>query len=213
MSSEADSLIVRDLGLSDYEQTLEKMMTFSQQRDEDCIDEIWLLEHPPVYTLGKNGKAHHILNSGNIPIVQIDRGGQVTYHGPGQLVAYLLLDVRRRNIGVRRIVTIMEEAIIHVLGRLGVESSARADAPGVYVDDGKIAALGLRIKNGKSYHGLSFNIKMDLAPFNGINPCGYEGLRIVQLSDIADHYSYEDIKKGLVDYIAASIGYKKTIAR
>jgi len=202
-----DHLIVRDLGLSDYEPTLEKMINFSLQRDENTADEIWLLEHPPVYTLGKNGKAHHVLNAGEIPIVQIDRGGQVTYHGPGQLVAYLLIDVRRKNVGVRHIVTTMENAIIQVLADLGVNSNARADAPGVYVNDAKIAALGLRIKNGKSYHGLSFNIEMDLTPFQGINPCGYEGLRITQLSELLTDYSMTDVKKRLIEKLKTALGY------
>jgi len=203
-----DHLIVRDLGLSDYEPTLEKMISFSQQRDENTADEIWLLEHPPVYTLGKNSKAHHVLNPGDIPIIQIDRGGQVTYHGPGQLVAYLLIDVRRKNVGVRRIVTAMENAIIQVLAGLGVDAKALGDAPGVYVNDAKIAALGLRIKNGKSYHGLSFNIDMNLAPFQGINPCGYEGLEITQLSDIVSEYSVADIKKSLIEYFKHALSYK-----
>ena len=207
MSTINDHLIVRDLGLSDYEPTLEKMINFSLQRDENTADEIWLLEHPPVYTLGKNGKAHHVLNAGEIPIVQIDRGGQVTYHGPGQLVAYLLIDVRRKNVGVRHIVTTMENAIIQVLADLGVNSNARADAPGVYVNDAKIAALGLRIKNGKSYHGLSFNIEMDLTPFQGINPCGYEGLRITQLSELLTDYSMTDVKKRLIEKLKTALGY------
>ena len=202
-----DHLVVRDLGLSEYEPTLEKMINFSQQRDENTADEIWLLEHPPVYTLGKNGKAHHVLNPGDIPIVQIDRGGQVTYHGPGQLIAYLLIDVRRKGLGVRHIVTVMEKAIIHTLSELGIDAKARADAPGVYVDDGKIAALGLRIKNGKSYHGLSFNIDMDLQPFHGINPCGYEGLRVIQLKDLDIIYTITEIKKSLVEYFKQALEY------
>ena len=208
MSNIADALIVRDLGLSDYAPTLERMLNFSQQRDENSIDEIWLLEHPPVYTLGKNGKAHHVLNPGDIPVVQIDRGGQVTYHGPGQLVAYLLIDIRRKNVGVRRIVTIMEEAIIHLLSELGITACARSDAPGVYVDEAKIAALGLRIKNGKSYHGLSFNIEMDLTPFKGINPCGYEGLKMTQLADHTDKYSLVEIKQSLVGYLETALSYR-----
>jgi len=208
VSNIADALIVRDLGLSDYAPTLERMLNFSQQRDENSIDEIWLLEHPPVYTLGKNGKAHHVLNPGDIPVVQIDRGGQVTYHGPGQLVAYLLIDIRRKNVGVRRIVTIMEEAIIHLLSELGITACARSDAPGVYVDEAKIAALGLRIKNGKSYHGLSFNIEMDLTPFKGINPCGYEGLKMTQLADHTDKYSLVEIKQSLVGYLETALSYR-----
>ncbi len=212
MSITSDHLIVRDLGLSHYEPTLEKMISFSQQRDENTADEIWLLEHPPVYTLGKNGKAHHVLNPGKIPIVQIDRGGQVTYHGPGQLIAYLLIDIRRKNMGVRHIVTVMEKSIIHVLAELGVEAKARADAPGVYVNDAKIAALGLRIKNGKSYHGLSFNIDMDLRPFQGINPCGYEGLHVTQLSELLPECSMQDVmrdvKKRLIENLKTALDYE-----
>lgn len=146
-------------------------------------DEIWLLSHKPVFTQGQAGKAEHILNPAQIPVVQIDRGGQVTYHGPGQLVVYLLLNMRRRGMGVRDLVDLIEQAIIQTLGELGITASNRAKAPGVYVNDAKIAALGLRIRNGWSYHGMSLNVQMDLEPFSRINPCGYENLTVTQIAD------------------------------
>ena len=212
MSDNIDVLIVRDLGLSEYHPALERMIHFSQQRNAQTPDEIWFLEHPPVYTQGKAGKSHHVLNPGNIPIVQIDRGGQVTYHGPGQLIAYLLIDVRRKRLGVRQLVTVMENAIVHVLSQLGIASKARSDAPGVYVDNAKIAALGLRIKQGKSYHGLSFNIDMDLTPFQGINPCGFEGLEVIQLSDLTRDYSLPSIKQQLVEQMKIALNYATVVS-
>lgn len=151
--------------------------------DEQRDDEIWLLSHKPVYTQGQAGKAEHVLNPGNIPVVQIDRGGQVTYHGPGQLVVYLLLNVKRRKLGIRNLVDLIESAILEALREIGIIASTRAKAPGVYVNDAKIAALGLRIRNGWSYHGLSLNVSMDLEPFSRINPCGFENLAVTQVAD------------------------------
>jgi len=167
------------------------MAYLAQQGSQDRDDEIWLLSHKPVFTQGQAGKSEHILNSGDIPVVNIDRGGQVTYHGPGQLVAYLLLNVRRRNFGVRNLVDLIEKSIIETLGEYGIEATTRKGAPGVYVNDAKIAALGLRIKNGWSYHGLSLNVDMNLEPFSRINPCGFEGLAVTQLADLID-YKEED---------------------
>jgi len=171
---------IRALGLVDYEPTWRAMQRFTAERTAETVDEIWLLQHPPTYTQGQAGKPEHVLNPGSIPVVQIDRGGQVTYHGPGQIVLYLLLDLRRWRLNVRELVTLMEQAVIDLLAEHGVAAHGRRDAPGVYVGDAKIAALGLKIRNGCCYHGLSFNVDMDLEPFSRINPCGYQGLRVTQ---------------------------------
>ena len=176
-------LRLKALGLCDYVETWAAMREFTETRDADTTDEIWLLEHPPVYTLGRNGDRAHILKAGDIPVVESDRGGQVTYHGPGQLVAYTLFDLNRLGIGVRSLVTGLENAVIGTLSQYGVKAQARRDAPGVYVDGKKIASLGLRIRKGCSYHGLSLNVDMDLSPFAAINPCGYAGLEVTQLAD------------------------------
>ena len=180
---------VRNLGLADYEPTWRRMQSFTAARGADTPDEIWLLEHPPVYTLGIAGKAEHLPRVDNgIPVVRIDRGGQITYHGPGQLVAYLLLDMRRRGLSVRPLVRRMEQAVIDLLAQYGIAARGDEAAPGVYVGAAKIAALGLRIKHGCCYHGLALNVDMDLSPFQDINPCGYRGLPVTQLRDhdIAD---------------------------
>ncbi len=178
-----DTCLVRRLGLTDYEPVWRRMQAFNQQRSPDTQDEIWLVQHAPVFTQGQAGKDEHLLDPGDIPVIRVDRGGQVTYHGPGQLVAYLLLDIRRRPLGPRPVVDAIERSVIEVLASWGVEAQARPKAPGVYVEGAKIAALGLRFRNGSSYHGLSFNIDMDLRPFELINPCGYEGLKATQLKD------------------------------
>ena len=181
----SSSIGFRELGLLPYEPVLEAMRRFTAERKPGHGDEIWLVEHPPVFTQGQAGKAEHLLVPGDIPVVQTDRGGQVTYHGPGQLVAYLLLDVRRLGFGVRDLVTRMEHCLIELLASYGVQAAAKPDAPGVYVDGAKIASLGLRIRNGCSFHGLALNVDMDLAPFRRINPCGYAGLAMTQLRDLA----------------------------
>jgi lipoyl(octanoyl) transferase len=173
----------RELGQVDYEPTWQAMQRFTNQRDAATADEIWLLQHPPVFTQGQAGKPEHLLLPGDIPVVQVDRGGQVTYHGPGQLVVYLLLDVRRSGLGVRELVSRIERSLIATLASYGVTANARPDAPGVYVDGAKIASLGLRIRNGRSFHGLALNVDMDLAPFRRINPCGYAGMAMTQLAD------------------------------
>ena len=174
-------LIVRHLGMRDYETVWREMQHFTDTRTADSADEIWLLEHPPVFTLGLNGKPEHILNPGSIPVVKCDRGGQVTYHGPGQLIVYLLLDLRRHALGVKALVSKIEQAVIDLLEENGIHGKRREGAPGIYVDGAKIAALGLRIRKGCSYHGLSLNVDMDLEPFSRINPCGFEGLATDQL--------------------------------
>jgi lipoyl(octanoyl) transferase len=174
---------VRFLGMADYASTWQAMKQFTAQRTHATRDEIWILQHPPTYTQGQAGKPEHLLNARQIPVVQIDRGGQITYHGPGQIVAYLLLDLRRWKINVRQLVRLMEQSVVNILADYNIDASGRVDAPGVYVGDAKIAALGLKIKQSCCYHGLSFNIDMDLTPYDFINPCGYTGLRVTQLKD------------------------------
>lgn len=207
-------LIVRRLGLQDYEPIWQAMRYLALNPKANRADEIWLLSHKPVYTQGQAGKAEHVLNPGNIPLIQIDRGGQVTYHGPGQLVAYLLIDVKRRKLGVRDLVTLIESALINGLSQFGIEGRREEGAPGVFVGEEKIASLGLRIKNGRSYHGLSLNVNMDLAPFNNINPCGYQGLTVTQISE---HFETVDndvplmqqVSEVLCDELISQLGYKK----
>lgn len=204
-------IIIRDLGLVPYEQTWRQMQDFTVNRDETTVDEIWLLEHPPVFTQGQAGKAEHVLMPGDIPVVQVDRGGQVTYHGPGQLVAYILLDIKRSKWTVRDLVSAIENAVVATLAHYQVDAYPKKDAPGVYVNDNKIASLGLRIKKGRSFHGLGFNLDMDLEPFNRINPCGYEGLQMIQLKDFAPEVDMQKVKKqwtsallGELDIVAAT---------
>ncbi len=177
------SLVIRQLGMRDYEPIWRAMQAFTAARDEQAADELWVLSHPAVYTQGQAGKAEHLIAPGNIPVIQIDRGGQVTFHGPGQLVIYLLIDVRRAGLGVRDLVSLIERAIIDTLSAVKITAMLKPGAPGVYVGAAKIAALGLRIRRGCSYHGLSLNVAMDLEPFSRINPCGYQGLEVAQVCD------------------------------
>jgi lipoyl(octanoyl) transferase len=172
------------LGLVEYESTWQAMRQFTEQRITETRDEIWLLQHPPTFTQGQAGKPEHLLDAHDIPVIKIDRGGQITYHGPGQVVAYLLLDLRRWKINVRELVRLMEQAVIDLLSEYGINTQGRVDAPGVYVEDAKIAALGLKIRKGCCYHGLSLNVDMNMAPFTYINPCGYQGLRVTQMKDL-----------------------------
>jgi len=177
------NLVVRQFGLVDYTRMLERMREFVDARSENSADEIWCLEHPPVFTQGQGGRAVHVHDAGDIPLVQSDRGGQVTYHGPGQLVVYILMDLRRQGLGPRELVRRIEQGVIGLLETLGISASRSPGAPGVYVCDAKIAALGLRIRRGMSYHGLSLNVNLDLDPFTRIDPCGYQGLEVTRLSD------------------------------
>ncbi|MFW5443842.1 MAG: lipoyl(octanoyl) transferase LipB [Methylococcaceae bacterium] len=184
--------VLRRLGLQDYEAVWRNMQTFTQDRGAETADEIWIVEHPPVYTLGLNGKREHLLNIADIPVVETDRGGQVTYHGPGQLVVYLLLDIERLKLGVRTIVTLLEQAMVDTLAQYGVQATVKPEAPGVYVNAQKIGSVGLRVKKGCCYHGLSLNNAMDLSPFNHINTCGYSELEVAQLTDFnINIYTYE----------------------
>ena len=204
------TLKVRVLGASQpYLPTLEAMQTFTQQRAEDAVDELWVLEHQPVFTLGRNGQMEHVLAAGEIPVVKVDRGGQVTYHGPGQLVIYLLLDVRRLNLGVRELVIKIEQAIIKLLASHNLEAAGDREAPGVYVSGKKIAALGLRVSRGKTYHGLSLNIDMDLGPFKRINPCGYAGLEVTQCCDLGIDETPMELAGELAMLLAQELGYQQ----
>lgn len=178
------SIVVKRLGRVDYAPTFQAMQEFTATRTAETPDELWIVEHPPVYTLGQAGKPEHILRDVGIPLVKIDRGGQVTYHGPGQVVIYLLLDLSRLKIKVRELVSAIEQAVIDLLAEHGVTAERRDGAPGVYVGPAKVAALGLRIRNGCSYHGVSLNVDMDLSPFEAINPCGYPGLQVIQTKDL-----------------------------
>lgn len=210
MSTTAE-LHVRALGLVDYQPTLDAMRRFTDERDADTPDEIWLLQHPPVFTQGQAGKAEHILAAGNIPIVQAERGGQVTYHGPGQLVVYLLLDLRRLGLGVRDLVSAMERALVDVLEQYDLDAAPKPDAPGVYVAGNKIASLGLRVRRGCSFHGLALNVDMDMEPFQRINPCGYSGLRMVQLSELVDApVSVAVVQQQLTQALQERLGYCAT---
>jgi len=184
MTDISKHLIIRHVETGHYENIWHAMQAFTDTRDDNAIDELWIVEHDPVFTQGQAGKAEHLLSTGDIPVVKVDRGGQVTYHGPGQLVVYLLLNLRRRKIGVRELVTTIEEAIVEMLEPYGITAYAKKDAPGVYIDEKKVASLGLRVRRGCSFHGLALNIDMDLEPFLRINPCGYAGLEMVQTSKI-----------------------------
>lgn len=204
-----DHLVVRSLGLADYQRVWDGMKAFTEARDATSADEIWLLEHPPVFTLGQAGLAEHLLAPGDIPVIQVDRGGQVTYHGPGQLVGYLMIDIRRLGVGVRGLVDVIEGAIVDVLADYGVHAAPRADAPGVYVDGAKIASLGLRVRRGCSFHGLALNLDMDLEPFKRINPCGYAGLEVVRLKDLVDAWQSDEsarLAERLAGRLAAGLG-------
>jgi lipoyl(octanoyl) transferase len=202
----ASALRVRRLGRRAYEPVWRAMQAFTDARDETTPDELWLVEHDPVFTLGQAGRREHVLAPGDIPVLAVDRGGQVTYHGPGQLVAYPLIDLRRARLGVRELVLRIEQALIDTLAEYGVVASRRDGAPGVYVGAAKIAALGLRVRRGCSFHGLAFNIGMDLAPFSRINPCGYEGLEVTQLVDCGGPSDPADVAPRLVAALAAHLG-------
>ncbi len=197
-------VIVRDLGRTEYEPVFRAMREFTAGRGEDTPDELWFTEHAPVFTQGQAGKAWHVLAAGDIPVVQTDRGGQITYHGPGQVVGYLLFDLRRMGLSVRELVSGIETAVIGVLAGYGIDAAARPDAPGVYVDGAKIAALGLRVRRHCSYHGLSFNVDMDLEPFGRINPCGMAGLEVTQLRDLCGEADADAVKSRLLTAMTGS---------
>jgi lipoyl(octanoyl) transferase len=194
------------LGRQPYTPVWARMQAFTDARRADTPDEIWLLEHDPVFTQGRAGKSEHLLAPGAIPVVQSDRGGQVTYHGPGQLMVYTLLDLQRLGLGIRSLVTALEHAVVDCLGEYGVEARGRRDAPGVYVGSAKIASLGLRVRRGCSYHGLALNVRMDLAPFSRINPCGYRGLEMTQLSDLGGPADLLEAGQALLPHLLRRLG-------
>lgn len=200
-------LVVRRLGRADYEPVWHAMSAFTDERGPETLDEFWLVEHPPVFTLGQAGRPEHVLAPGDIPVLQVDRGGQVTYHGPGQVVAYPLIDLRRRGIGIRRLVEALEQAVIEQLRGYGIRATRRERAPGVYVDGRKIAALGLRVRRGCTFHGLAFNVAMDLEPFRRINPCGFAGLEVTQVSELGGPGSLETVGGDLVAAFCRALRY------
>lgn len=202
-----NKLIVKKLGRQDYEPVWKAMHKFTDERTEEDVDQVWLVEHNPVFTQGQAGKAEHVLNAGNIPVIQSDRGGQVTYHGPGQLVAYFLINIRRKKFGVRDLVTHIENLVINTLKAYNIDSAARPDAPGVYVDGKKICSLGLRIRRGCSFHGLALNVDMDLSPFLRINPCGYQGMEMVQVSQLGGPSELENVEQQLIQELVELLGY------
>ncbi|EKY4196605.1 lipoyl(octanoyl) transferase LipB [Vibrio harveyi] len=202
-------LVVKRLGRQDYEPVWKAMHEFTDQRTDDTPDEVWLVEHNPVFTQGQAGKAEHLINTGDIPVVQSDRGGQVTYHGPGQLVAYFLINLRRKKLGVRDLVTHIENLVINTLKAYNINSAARPDAPGVYVGGKKICSLGLRIRKGCSFHGLALNVNMDLGPFLRINPCGYEGMEMVQVSQVGGPEDIEAVEKQLIQELVTLLDYEQ----
>jgi lipoyl(octanoyl) transferase len=198
-------LTIRNLGLQDYYITWQAMQRFTHERTTDTNDELWIVEHPSIYTLGLNGKREHLLTIGNIPVINSDRGGQVTYHGPGQIIIYVLLDIKRLNLGIHQLVKILEQSMISVLAQHDISGLSRIDAPGVYVNDQKIGSIGLRIKKNCSYHGLSLNNNMDLRPFDHINTCGYSGLEVTQLSDLGVTVSSKELADSVTQAITAAL--------
>lgn len=211
MTDIKQQIVIRQVDVDDYETIWHAMQNYTDNRTESDLDELWLVEHAPVFTQGQAGKEEHLLNTGDIPVVQVDRGGQVTYHGPGQLVVYLLLDLRRRKLGVRDLVTKIEQAIVDLLAQYQIKAYAKADAPGVYVDDCKIASLGLRVRKGCSFHGLALNIDMDMEPFLRINPCGYAGMAMVQTKQLSGPQTVIEAGNQLSQILADSLASTKII--
>lgn len=206
-----EQLVIRELGVQDYSTVWQAMQRFTDERDASTADELWLLEHPAVFTQGQAGKAEHLLMPGDIPVIKVDRGGQVTYHGPGQLVVYVLLDIKRRNLGVRQLVTLLEQILIELLANNGIKAAAKADAPGVYVDGAKIASLGLRVRKGCTFHGLALNVAMDLSPFGRINPCGYAGMQMVQSSELGNLRQIAAAKSQIVELFLRQLAVQQPL--
>jgi len=201
------SLVIRYLGLCDYQTSYQLMVDFTRNRDQVTRDEIWFLQHPPVYTLGLAGKSEHLLDTGNIPVIRTDRGGQVTYHGPGQLMVYLLIDLKRKHISIRTLVDLIEQTLIDMLAGMDLQAERRPGAPGVYIDGAKVAALGIRVRNGCSYHGFCLNVDLDLSPYHGINPCGYPGLEATRLKDNGINMDVWQVSHVLRPYLLKSMAY------
>lgn len=202
-----EKLIIRELGRREYVPVWREMQAFTASRLRETVDELWFVEHPPVFTLGVGGKEQHLLDPHNIPVIRSNRGGQVTYHGPGQIVGYVLFDLHRKKMGIRQLVSFLEDVVIELLSQFGLRAYSKKDAPGVYIDDSKIAAVGLRISRGYSYHGFALNVGMDLTPYEWINPCGFKGLAITQLRDLGVQESIVNLKKRLKTIIAGKGGY------
>lgn len=202
-----EPVTVKYLGCQEYEPIWKQLKLLTHNRSVHSRDEIWILEHLPVFTQGQAGKPEHVLNPGNIPVVQSDRGGQVTYHGPGQLIVYLLTDLTRKHLNIRQFIDILEQSIIELLSFYNINANTKKDAPGVYVDDAKICSLGIRVRHGRTYHGLSLNVNMDLAPFAQINPCGYAGMRMVQIRDFVPSITVEAVTQELLPIIQSKLGY------
>lgn len=198
-------LTIKHLGVVEYDATWRAMQAFTAQRNSDTNDEIWLLQHPPVYTQGLAGKPEHLLTASSIPVIKTDRGGQITYHGPGQIVTYVLVDLKRKGIGVKELVGRIEQSIIDVLSAYGIDAERKVGAPGVYVKGAKIAALGLRVKSGCSYHGLALNVAMDLTPFRAINPCGYAGMEVTDLATLGVRVSINDVMTTLSQHLITQL--------
>ena len=209
--SDAHTLLVKHLGRVEYEPTWRAMQQFTESREQGSTSEAWIVEHPPVFTQGQAGKPEHLLAVSEIPVVQSDRGGQVTYHGPGQVVIYLLLNLRDTGMGIRGLVTAIEDSIIAMLAEHNIDAESRRDAPGVYVDEAKIAALGLRVKRGFTYHGLSFNLDMDLSPFQQINPCGYQGLAVTQGAELGLTLSFDQAAKAILEQLCSRINHQAKV--
>ena len=209
--SDAHTLLVKHLGRVEYEPTWRAMQQFTESREQGSTSEAWIVEHPPVFTQGQAGKPEHLLAVSEIPVVQSDRGGQVTYHGPGQVVIYLLLNLRDTGMGIRGLVTAIEDSIIAMLADHNIDAESRRDAPGVYVDEAKIAALGLRVKRGFTYHGLSFNLDMDLSPFQEINPCGYQGLAVTQGAELGLSLSFDQAAKAILEQLCSRINHQAKV--
>ena len=201
-------VVTRDLGRKDYEPVWREMQRFTDERDAGTPDEIWVCQHEPVFTLGLNAAREHVLAPGDIPVIQIDRGGQVTYHGPGQLMIYPLIDIRRANISVRGLVTALEQSVVDLAADYGVEAASRCDAPGVYVDGVKLASVGLRIRRGASFHGMALNVDVDLEPFSRINPCGFENLEVTDLARLGVEHDLDTVRDHLLPHLLRHLGLK-----
>jgi lipoyl(octanoyl) transferase len=206
IETDTKPIIIRDLGIEAMRSTWDRMKAFTEARGAEDGDEIWFVEHPPVFTLGLAGDAAHVLDAGNIEVIQTDRGGQVTYHGPGQLVCYVLLDLKRRGLNIRSLVELLESAVIATVAEYGIEAYPRRDAPGVYVDGRKLAAIGLRVRRGCSYHGVAFNVAMDLSPYSRINPCGFADLEVTQLADLAGVSSIAAVRPAFEQALVKLLG-------
>ena len=202
--------IVKSLGSIEYGASWKAMKEFTDARDENTTDELWIVNHPPVYTLGQAGKAEHLLEQTEIPVINTDRGGQITYHGPGQLVIYTLLNLKRRKLGIRALVSLLEKSVIALLNDYGIQAEADPKAPGIYINGAKICAIGLRVRRGCSFHGLALNVDMDLSPFESINPCGYPGMKVTQLKALNPHVKIETVSKELVAHLLSNLAHNST---